>query len=158
VQLSVTGSLNALTGDTCRLYVAVCPAVIVADVVQLPFAGQFAPVAAASEKSVPVPERATICVEDEASLSVIARLPEITPVAVGWKETLIVQLLLGTIAAVVQFSDFTTNPADGVTPVTTRLAVPAFVRVTGFEVLGGVLISCGEKGVEVEGDAAGVLS
>ena len=47
LQLSATVPLKPLTGETCRLYVAICPAVTVAEVEP--------PVAAPSEKSVPVP-------------------------------------------------------------------------------------------------------
>lgn len=54
-QVNATEPLKPLFGVTCRSYVAVLPAEIVAEVEQLPPDGQFAPVAAPREKSVPVP-------------------------------------------------------------------------------------------------------
>jgi len=63
--------------------VAVCPAVTVADVEE--------PEEISSEKSVPVPERLTVCGLPGASC-VMVRLPSRVPVAVGLKVTLIVQL------------------------------------------------------------------
>ena len=54
-QVSATEPLKPLFGVTWRSYVAVLPAEIVAEVEQLPPEGQFAPLAAASAKSVPAP-------------------------------------------------------------------------------------------------------
>jgi hypothetical protein len=58
-QVSATEPLKPLFGMTCKSYVAVLPAEIVAEVEQFPPEGQFAPLAAASAKSVPVPVRDT---------------------------------------------------------------------------------------------------
>jgi len=63
---------------------------MVADVEQLAPAGQFAPVAAASEKSVPVPVSETLCGLPGA-LSVMLTLAARFPVAVGVNVTLIAQ-------------------------------------------------------------------
>lgn len=51
LQVSTTLPLNPLTGVTCRLYVAVWPAVITDTVEQFPSGGQLEPLASASEKS-----------------------------------------------------------------------------------------------------------
>jgi hypothetical protein len=82
VQLSVTVPWNPLTGVTCRLYVAGCPALTVA---------VFEPPAATSiEESVPVPASETICGLRPAP-SAIATLAARFPVAVGLNVTLIEQ-------------------------------------------------------------------
>ena len=67
-----------------------CPAEIVAEVEQLPPEGQFAPVAAPSEKSVPVPESEAVCGLPEA-LSVIVTEAVRLPVTDGVNVTLIEQ-------------------------------------------------------------------
>jgi hypothetical protein len=55
LQVSATLPLNPLTGDTCKLYVAVWPAVMTAAVEQFPPPGQLEPLASANEKSIPMP-------------------------------------------------------------------------------------------------------
>jgi hypothetical protein len=60
--------------------------------VQFPTAGQFAPAAAAREKSVPVPVNETLCGLPDV-LSVIVMLAARFPVAVGVKVTLIVHFV-----------------------------------------------------------------
>ena len=67
-----------------------CPALIVADVEQLPPLGQLAPLATAREKSIPVPVRLTLC-----GAPGIVTEPVRLPAAVGVKVTLIVQLRSG---------------------------------------------------------------
>lgn len=69
------------------------PAEIVAEVEQFPPAGQFAPVAAPSTKSVPVPVSETVCGVPEA-LSVIVTEAMRLPVADGVNVTLIEQFAL----------------------------------------------------------------
>jgi hypothetical protein len=59
VQVRAMVPLNPLFGVTCKSYVALCPALIVAVVKQLPPTGQLVPVAAAMAKSVPIPTRPT---------------------------------------------------------------------------------------------------
>src|SRR5215469_9590431 len=63
---------------------------MVADVEQLPPPGQLAPLAAAMEKSVPVPTRVRFC-----GVPGIVTEPVRLPAAVGLKITLIVQLRSG---------------------------------------------------------------
>jgi len=62
---------------------------MVAEVEQFPPDGQFAPAAAAREKSVPIPVRDTDCVPPASSATVIAA--ELLPVAAGENVTLMVQ-------------------------------------------------------------------
>ena len=68
---------------------------MMAEVVQFPPAGQLAPLAAAREKSVPLPVKVTICglLVDS---SVIVRVPGRNPVVAGAKVTLMAQLAAGT--------------------------------------------------------------
>jgi hypothetical protein len=90
--------LKPFDGEICKSYVAVCPAVIVAEVEQFPPDGQFAPVAAASEKSVPVPVR-EIVRGLPGALSVIVTDAVRLPVSVGIKVTLMMQFeLIGRVA------------------------------------------------------------
>src|SRR5215469_4450474 len=63
---------------------------MIADVEQLPTLGQLAPLAAAMEKSVPVPTRLTLC-----GAPGIVTEPVRLPVAAGVKVTLMVQLRSG---------------------------------------------------------------
>jgi len=86
VQVSATVPANPFSGEICRLYVAVLPAVTVAEVEPL--------VAAAREKSVAFPARATARGLPEA-LSVIVSEPVRFPLTVGAKVTLKVQLMPG---------------------------------------------------------------
>ena len=48
-EVSATMPLKPLAGVTCKSYVAVCPALMVAETEQFPPDGQFDPVAAARE-------------------------------------------------------------------------------------------------------------
>ena len=57
VQARATVPLNPLFGVTCKSYLALCPALMVAAVRQLPPTGQLGALAAAMAKSVPVPTR-----------------------------------------------------------------------------------------------------
>src|SRR5580704_12413158 len=103
-------------------------------VVQLPPAGQFAPAAAAREKSVPVPVSETLCGLPEL-LSVMVMLAARFPVAVGVKVTLIVHF-----APTARFELFTgqvllsaksplLTPPRAILEMVTG-AVPVFVSVT----------------------------
>jgi hypothetical protein len=74
-QLSETAPLKPPIGDTCRLYVAACPELIVAEVEQFPPAGQFGPLAGARTKSIAAPARATDC-RPPMALSLIVAAPE----------------------------------------------------------------------------------
>jgi len=123
VQLSVAVPLNPLTGVTCRLYVAVCPAVTVA--VFEP------PVATSIVKSVPVPVSETACGLPVAS-SVMVTLAARFPVAVGLNVTLMEQLALAaTLAPHVLVSAKSPLLAPLMAMlVIVRAAFPLFVRVT----------------------------
>jgi hypothetical protein len=102
--------------------------------VQFPAAGQFAPAAAAREKSVPVPVNETLCGLPDV-LSVIVMLAARFPEAVGVKVTLIVHF-----APTARFELFTGQvsvcakspllvPLRAILEIVTA-AVPVFVRVT----------------------------
>jgi hypothetical protein len=102
--------------------------------VQFPPAGQFAPAAAAREKSVPVPVNETLCGLPDV-LSVIVMLAARFPVAVGVKVTLIVHF-----APIARFELFTGQvlvcakspllvPLKAMLEIITA-AVPVFVSVT----------------------------
>jgi hypothetical protein len=83
---SATVPVKPFNEETCKLQVAVCPSVTVADVVQFPPEGQLAPVAATSEKSVPIPLSGIACGLPWA-LSLIVSVPFRLPLAVGLKVT-----------------------------------------------------------------------
>ncbi len=105
---------------------AVWPALIIAEVEQFPPEGQFAPVAAAREKSVPVPVRETDCGLPLA-LSAIDTLAERLPVAVGVNVTLTVQSF--PIATLLQVSVSVKSPLATILVIFNGV-VPGLCRVT----------------------------
>jgi hypothetical protein len=80
------------------------------------------------EKSSPVPVSATVCVPP-VPLSVIVRVPDLVPPAVGSKKTPMVQLDPGETAAV-QLLRTPKSAGDAVVLLIVRLRVPLFVTVT----------------------------
>ena len=83
VQVKLTAPVSPPWGEMLRSYVAVPPALTVAEVED--------PAAAATEKSSPVPDSATLC-GLPAALSVMLKAADRAPPAVGLNVTLIVQL------------------------------------------------------------------
>jgi hypothetical protein len=124
VQVSATVPANPFSGEICRLYVAVLPAVTVAEVEPL--------VAAAIEKSVAVPTRATARGLPGA-LSVIVREPVRFPLTVGAKVTLKVQLVPGA-TLLPQLSDREKSPLS-TTFVMMSVPSPVLFRVIPCEEL-----------------------
>jgi hypothetical protein len=111
---------------------------MVAEVEQFPPVGQFAPVLAVSEKSVPVPVRETECGLPLA-LSVTVTEAERVPVAEGLKVTLMMQLApAATPVPQVSVSEksLVSAPVMVVLEII-RAALPVFFRVT---FCGGVLL------------------
>src|SRR5580693_2250489 len=107
---------------------------MVADVEQLAPAGQFAPVAAASEKSVPVPVSETFCGLPGA-LSVMLTLAARFPVAVGVNVTLIAHFAPTARLEVLAGQLLVSPKSPPLAPVMAMLAmvngaVPLFVSVT----------------------------
>ena len=83
LQASVTEPVNPPIGLSCRLYVAVWPAVTAAVVVPIP----------PNEKSVPMPDSAIVCgLCGLVALSVTIRVPVHVPDALGAKPTSMVQV------------------------------------------------------------------
>jgi len=117
---SDTVPVKPLTGERLSEYVAVPPAVTVAVVAP--------PEAAAKLKSVPVPDRATVWGLPVA-LSVMVTVPLAAPAAVGEKVTLIVQVALAAIDALVQ-ELVSAKPALAATALTVKAALPLLVTVT----------------------------
>jgi hypothetical protein len=114
--------------------VAVWPALIIEEAAQLPPAGQFAPVAAARAKSVPVPVSETLC-ELLATLSVMARAAFRGPVAVGLKLTLMAQFdpatsVVGLVGHVLVWTKSPLFAPDTAMPVIVSAALPVLVKVT----------------------------
>jgi hypothetical protein len=111
----------------------VLPAEIVAEVVQLPPEGQFAPLAAASEKSVPVPVSPTDCGLSTA-LSVNINDAVSAPVVLGVNVTLTEQVALTAMVAPLQLLVLIAkSPALApliATPLIVRPALPLFVTIT----------------------------
>lgn len=110
------------------------PAEIVAEVEQLPPDGQFAPVAAPSEKSVPVPVREIVCGLPDA-LSVMVTEAVRLPVADGVNVTLIEQFAFTASVALLAGQVLVCAKSLLFVPVTEMLeivrgAVPEFVSVT----------------------------
>ena len=110
------------------------PAEIVAEVEQLPPEGQFAPVAAAREKSVPVPVSETVCGPPDA-LSVIVTEAVRLPVADGVNVTLMEQFAFTASVALLAGQVLVCAKSLAFVPVTAMLeivrgAVPEFVSVT----------------------------
>jgi hypothetical protein len=126
LQEILTEPVKPLSGLTCRLYVAVCPAVIVADV-ELPFE-------TLREKSVPVPESVTVG-GLPAALSVTESVPLRLPLVAGVKVTESVQLAPAASSEV----ELHVCPDDTTakSPVVAKLLIasaraPVFVRVTNW--------------------------
>lgn len=136
VQLRATVPVNPLFGVICRLYVAVCPALMVAAVEQLLPLEQLAPVAAASEKSVPVPTNPKLCGLAGAS-SVTVTEAILLPAAAGVKIRLMVQLALAASVTLLAGQLFVCAKSALFVPMIPMLemasgALPMFVSVTAF--------------------------
>lgn len=118
LQAKLTVPVSPPPGARLKLYVAVPPAVTVAEVEN--------PSHAATEKSSPLPESATVCGLFWA-LSVMVSVPVRPPAAVGVKVTLIVQLAL---AATLEPHVFVSAKSPlAAMPLIVNAALPVFVRV-----------------------------
>jgi hypothetical protein len=127
VQLSATIPLNTLTWVTCKLYVAGCPALMIA--VLEP------PVATSIVKSLPVPFSATACGLPEA-LSVIVTLAARFPAAVGLKVTLMEQFApAATLPPHVLVSEKSPLFVPVIAMLSVNAAFPVFVNVAFFAAL-----------------------
>jgi hypothetical protein len=118
VHANATGWLNPPEGETATVKFAVCPAETVADAEET----------GASEKSCPVPLRATVCGMPEA-LSLIVNVPVLVPLAVGSKKTPTAQLAPAA-RVLPQALSIPKSPGLAVTLVMLREALPLFVTVT----------------------------
>ena len=107
---------------------------MVADVEQFAPLGQFAPLAAAIEKSVPVPTRLRLCGVPGASSATVTEAVRL-PVAAGVKITLMVQLAFAANVALVAGQLFFCEKSPLFVPPIPMLeivsgALPVFVRLT----------------------------
>lgn len=133
-RFNATEPLKPLFDVTWRSYVAVLPAEIVAEVEQLPPEGQFAPLATARAKSVPVPVSDTEWGLPDA-LSVIVTDAVRLPVVDGVNVTLMEQFAFTARVALLAGQVLVCAKSLAFVPVTAMLeivsgAVPELVSVT----------------------------
>jgi len=122
------------------------------EVVNVPLAAS--PLRAGKEKSVPTPERVTLCEDDAPSLSVIVRLPPNVFTDPGWNLTLMVQVALF-ISGVLQVSD-SEYPVGTAILEMIRLPPPAFVTVIVCAALGVFTIWFAKLRLLADSEAVGV--